>query len=86
MQVVVLNEPLSEAEQDLYVRHVTDRYPIGTVEKLVLDVGEKYVDVTYTLHRYRDMHKMGGYCIGEPASWNRAKQSEFRDTIPNWIE
>lgn len=86
MQVVVLNGTLSEAEQDAYVRRVTDRYPVGAVEKVVLDVGAEYVDVTYVLHRYRDMHKMGGYCIGEPANWNRAKQAEFRDTVTNWID
>ena len=28
---------------------------------------------------------MGGYCIGEPASWNEAKQAELRDSVPHAI-
>ena len=86
MQVVVLNGNLSEAEQDFYVRHITDRFPLGMVEKVTLDVRRKYVEASYTLHRYRDLRKMGGYCIGEPADWNAAKQAELRDTIPNPID
>lgn len=86
MKIAIMNGTLSEAEQDYYIRRITDRYPIGVVEKVVLDVGGEYVDVTYTLHRFRDLRKMGGYCIGEPADWNLAKQAELRDTIPNWID
>lgn len=86
MLIVVLNGTLSEAEQNYYIRRVTDRFPIGVVEKIVLDVKEEYVDVTYTLHRFRNLRKMGGYCIGEPADWNLAKQAELRDTVPNWID
>ena len=44
------------------------------------------VDVHYTLHRFREVRKMGGYCIGEPADWNPAKQAELRDTLPNPVE
>jgi hypothetical protein len=44
-----------------------------------------HVAVSYDLHRFRSMRKMGGYCIGEPADWNAAKQAELRDTIPNPI-
>ena len=86
MQVVVLNGNLSEAEQDFYVRHITDRFPLGMVEKVTLDVRRKYVEASYTLHRYRDLRKMGGCCIGEPADWNWAKQAELRDTLPNRID
>lgn len=86
MQVVVLNGNLSEAEQDFYVRHITDRFPLGMVEKVTLDVRREYVEASYTLHRYRDLRKMGGCCIGEPLDWNRAKQAELRDTLPNRID
>ena len=75
MQVAVLHGDLSEAEQDYYVRQVTAEFPISIVEK-----------VSYTLHRFRDLRKMGGCCIGEPSSWNYAKQAELRDTIPNQID
>lgn len=86
MQVIVLNGPLSEAEQDAYVRRITAKYPMSAIEKLILEVHEDYVDVRYILHRYRELRKMGGYCISEPATWNKAKQSELRETVPNWLE
>ncbi len=86
MQVVVLNGTLTEAEQDAYVRQATKVYPMSIIEKLFLDVQGDRVDVSYDLHRFRNMRKMGGYCIGEPSGWNHAKQAELRDTIPNPID
>ena len=44
------------------------------------------MEVSYDLRRFRNMRKMGGYCIGEPADWNAAKQAELRDTVPNPID
>lgn len=44
------------------------------------------MDVRYTLHRRRELRKMGGYCISEPAAWNSAKQAEYRDMVPNRFE
>ena len=73
MQVVVLNGTLSEAEQDVYIKQVTARCPIGLIEKLFLNVQGKQVDVHYTRHRFRELRKMGGYCIGEPMDWNYEK-------------
>ena len=86
MQVAVLHGELSEAEQDYYVQLVTDKFPVSIVEKIILDVRGEYVDIHYTLHHFRDLRKMGGGCIGEPSSWNRAKQAELRDTLPNRID
>ena len=86
MQVVVLNGTLTEAEQDSYVRQVTAVYPMSIIEKLFLDVQGDHVAVSYDLHRFRNLRKMGGYCIGEPADWNLAKQAELRDMTPNSIE
>ena len=83
MQVTALNGTLSAAEQDFYVQHVTAKYPVSLVEKITLDVQEEYVDVSYMLHRFRDMRKMGGHCIGDPRDWNPAKQAELRGAIPN---
>ncbi len=64
MQVAVLHGTLSEAEQDYYVRRVTEKFPISIVEKIILDVQEEYVDVRYMLYRFRDLRKMSGCCIG----------------------
>ena len=86
MQIIVINGPLSEREQDAYIRRITAKYPPSAIEKLYLEVHEEYVDIRYTLHRSRELWKMGGYCIGEPAAWNLSKQAELRDTVPNSIE
>ena len=86
MQIVVLNGPLSEREQDIYIREVTRKCPASAIEKLYLEVHEDYVDVRYTLHRYRELRKMGGYCISEPASWNSAKRAELQEMVPNRFE
>ena len=56
MQIIVINGPMSEREQDAYIRHVTKKYPMSAIEKLFLEVHEDYVDVRYTLHRSRELH------------------------------
>lgn len=86
MQIVVVNGPLCEREQDACIRRVTSRVPASAIEKLFLEVHEDYIDVRYTLHRYRELWKMGGYCISEPQTWNSAKRAEYRDMIPNDFE
>ena len=86
MQIIVINGPLSEKEQDAYIRQITRKHPASAIEKLYLEVHENHVDARYTLHRCRELRKMGGYCISEPATWNSAKQAEFRDMLPNRLE
>ena len=86
MLVAVLNGKLTETEQDAYVREAVKKYPVSLIEKLILNVQGEAVEVRYILHRFRDLRKMGGCCIGEPSSWNYAKQAELRDTLPNQIE
>ena len=86
MQVVVLGGTLTEAEQDIYVRQATKVYPVSIIEMLFLNVQDGRVAVSYDLHRFRSLRKMGGYCIGEPSTWNPAKQAELRDTIPNTFD
>ena len=86
MQIIVINGPLSEREMDAYIRHAASRCPASAIDKLYLEVHEDHVDIRYTLHRYRELRKMGGYCISEPATWNQAKQAEQRDMVPNRFE
>ena len=86
MLVAVLNGKLTEAEQDVYIRQATEQYPVSLIEKLILDVQGERVEVRYIFHRFRELRKMGDCCIGEPSSWNYAKQAELRDTLPNKIE
>ena len=35
MQVVVLNGSLTDAEQNTYIRQASEKYPIGSIEKLI---------------------------------------------------
>ena len=86
MQIIVINGPLSEREQDAYVRRMTEKYPASSIEKLYLEVHGDYVDARCVLHRSRELRKMGGYCISEPATWNQAKQAELRETVVNAVE
>ena len=44
------------------------------------------MDISYTLHQFRNLRKMGGWRIGEPSDWNEAKQAELRDSLPNPID
>ena len=86
MVVAVLNGKLTETEQDAYIREAVKKYPVSLIEKLILNVRDETVEISCILHRFRDLRKMGGCCIGEPSSWNHAKQAELRDTIPNSID
>lgn len=86
MKIVVINGPLPEKEQDAYIRYVTSRHPASAIDKICLEVHEDHVDLRYTLYRRRELRKMGGYCISEPAFWNSAKQAEQRDMVPNRFE
>lgn len=85
MQIVVLNGSMTEAEQDAYVRRVTEKYPIGSIEKIFLNIQGEYVDVSCSLRPRRELRKMTGAVIGAPEDWNYAKQAELRDTLPNPI-
>jgi len=86
MKIVVINGTLTEREQDKCIRSITQEHPASAIERVVMEVYGEYVDVWYTLNRYRELRKMGGYCIGEPATWNCAKRAEYRETIPNQVE
>ena len=86
MKIIVINGPLSEKEQDACIRHATRRHPASAIDKLYIEVHEDHVDLRYTLYRYRELRKMGGYCISEPETWNSAKQAEYRDLVPNQFE
>ena len=85
MQIIVLNGILSEAEQNACVRQITAVCPVSMIEKLFLDVQSDHIDFRCEFHRFRELRKMGGYCIGCPDDWNQAKQAELRDTIPNFL-
>lgn len=85
MQIIVLNGTLTEEEQDACIKEVSAIHPIHTIDKLFLDVQDDGVRFRCEFHQFREMRKMGGYCIGCPSDWNLSKQAELRDTIPNHL-
>ena len=44
MQIIVINGPLPEQEQDVYISHVTRRCPASAIDKLYIEVHEDHVD------------------------------------------
>ena len=63
---IVMNGSLTEAEQDICVKYITRKVPIGLIEKLYLDVDDDGVSISYTLKRIRELRKMSGAVIGSP--------------------
>ena len=83
MQVITNGLPLSEAEKDQYVRYIREKYPARIIDKVFLKADEDSVAIRCEYHTLRPVAKMGGYYIGDPETWNSAKQAELRDTLPN---
>ena len=83
MQIIMEGLPLSRAEQLQYVQYLQEKYPDRILDKVFLDATEDTVAIRCEYHIPRPVAKMGGYYIGDPAHWNRAKQAELRDTLPN---
>ena len=83
MQIINEGQPLSEAEQQSYIASIHERYPGCIIDKVFLNADEQSVSIRCEYHIPRPLAKMGGYYIGDPATWNKAKQAELRDTLPN---
>ena len=83
MQIINEGLTLSDAEQQVYVASLHERYPDRIIDKLFLNADKQSVSIRCEYHIPRPLAKMGGYYIGDPATWNKAKQSELRDTLPN---
>lgn len=85
MQIIVLNGTLSDWELDECVQRIAAVHPINITEKLYLNVHDDHIEVFCEPHKFRELRKMGGYCVGCPEDWNAAKQAELRDTLPNAV-
>lgn len=86
MQVILEGLPMSEAEKQEYVQYICEKYPDRIIDKVFLNASEDDVSIRCTYHFPRPVAKMGGYYIGDPANWNRAKQAELRDSLPNPLD
>ena len=85
MEVIVTGGMLSIEEQKYYERHVQEQYPHLEIHKLHLTVDGEFVN-TAVEPKKRILTKMGGCLIGDPLTWNDAKQAEYLDTIPNSLD
>ena len=85
MQVIMEGLPMSEAEKQEYVQYICKKYPDRIIDKVFLNVDASSVSIRCEYHIPRPVAKMGGYYIGDPATWNQAKQAELRDSLPNPI-
>ena len=83
MQIINEGLPLSNAEQQRYIASIRARYPDRIIDKVFLNADEQSVSIRCEYHIPRPLAKMGGYYIGDPATWNKAKQAELRDSLPN---
>ena len=85
MQVIMEGLPMSEAEKQEYVQYICDKYSDRIIDKVFLNADASSVSIRCEYHIPRPIAKMGGYYIGDPATWNQAKQAELRDSLPNPI-
>lgn len=83
MQIINEGLPLSDAEQQGYVASIHARYPDRIIDMVFLNADDQSVSIRCEYHIPRPLAKMGGYYIGDPATWNKAKQAELRDSLPN---
>lgn len=83
MQIINEGLPLSDAEEQRYIASIRARYPDRIIDKVFLNADEQSVSIRCEYHIPRPLAKMGGYYIGDPATWNKAKQAELRDSLPN---
>lgn len=83
MQIIVSGLPMSRDEQQKYVQYIRSKYPDRIIDKVFLEADESSVSIRCEYHYPQPVAKMGGYYIGNPTNWNRAKQAELRDSLPN---
>lgn len=83
MQVITLGLPISESEKQQYVQYIRLKYSDRIIDKIFLDASEESISIRCEYHFPRQVTKMGGYYLSNPSNWNKAKQAEFLDSLPN---
>lgn len=82
MKTVIINGEMSADERQCFENYIREKYRHLDIERLYLTLNGDYVDISVELKKQM-LTKMGGELIGDPLKWNRAKQAEYFDTIPN---
>lgn len=79
---MIINGEMSAEERQYFENYIQERYRRLDIERLYLTLNGDYVDISVELKKQM-LTKMGGELIGNPLKWNRAKQAEYFDMIPN---
>ena len=82
MDTVIINGEMSAEERQYFENYIQEKYRHLDIERLYLTLNGDFVDISVEL-KIQMLTKMGGELIGNPLKWNRAKQAEYFDTIPN---
>lgn len=82
METVIINGEMSAEERQYFENYIQEKYRHLDIERLYLTLNGDFVDISVEL-KIQMLTKMGGELIGNPLKWNRAKQVEYFDTIPN---
>lgn len=82
METVIINGEMSAEERQYFENYIQEKYRRLDIERLYLTLNGDFVDISIEL-KIQILTKMGGELIGNPLKWNRAKQAEYFDTIPN---
>lgn len=83
MQVILEGLPMDETELQECIQYIRSKYSDRIIDKIFLNADDDSVSVRCEYHVPKPVAKMSGYYIGDPSSWNKAKQAEFRDSLPN---
>lgn len=75
--------PMDETELQECIQYIRSKYSDRIIDKIFLNADDDSVSVRCEYHVPKPVAKMSGYYIGDPSSWNKAKQAEFRDSLPN---
>ena len=82
METVINNGEMSAEERQYFENYIQEKYRHLDIKRLYLTLNGDYVDISVELKKQM-LTKMGGELIGDPLKWNRAKQAEYFDMIPN---
>lgn len=83
MVINVTGGTLSEAEQNNYVKYVSDKFPEKQLEQLDINVDGDFVDLKYHFAptRFERIRRITGYLVGTLDRFNNAKAAEEHDRV-----
>ena len=87
-EIRVINGELSDAEKELYVQHVADKFHVKPLWLGIKLCGEE-VELRYELPRpvpFERIRRITGYLVGTLDRFNDGKKAEERDRVKHSVE